>query len=107
LQEEWIASFDAEGRIPLEKEKELRKRIFYGVLSPCLFLSPNLTLPFLFLLSLLSQLTVVAQGIEPELRQEVWKYLLGYFSFNSTFAEREQLQAAKRYKKTGGEGGER
>jgi hypothetical protein len=29
------------------------------------------------------------------LRQEVWKYLLGYLTFNSTFVEREKIQMDK------------
>lgn len=63
-QEDWIASFDNEGRLSPDVARELRKRIFYG-------------------------------GIEPELRREAWKYLLGYYEFNSTFAEREQMRREK------------
>lgn len=35
---------------------------------------------------------VFAGGIEPSLRREVWKYLLGYFQFNATDIERMEHQ---------------
>ncbi|KAL2619860.1 hypothetical protein R1flu_000065 [Riccia fluitans] len=35
-------------------------------------------------------------GIEPEVRHVVWKFLLGYFRFDSTYAEREYLIAKKK-----------
>lgn len=34
-------------------------------------------------------------GVEPDLRPEVWKFLLGYFSFSSTRAERQELRERK------------
>jgi len=35
-------------------------------------------------------------GVEPDLRPELWKFLLGYYKFDSTYAEREYLVASKR-----------
>jgi len=35
-------------------------------------------------------------GIEPSLRKEVWKYLVGYYPFGSSYAEREFLLHTKR-----------
>ncbi|CAM6103717.1 unnamed protein product [Calypogeia fissa] len=35
-------------------------------------------------------------GLEPGLRPQVWKFLLGYFLFDSTYAEREVLVMQKR-----------
>jgi len=35
-------------------------------------------------------------GVEPNLRREVWKFLLGHFKFDSTYSEREALVASKR-----------
>ncbi|XP_008785780.1 TBC1 domain family member 15 [Phoenix dactylifera] len=35
-------------------------------------------------------------GVEHNLRKEVWKYLLGYHEYDSTYAEREYLAAVKR-----------
>eukprot|EP00244_Chara_vulgaris_P005353 TRINITY_DN2119_c0_g1_i3.p1 TRINITY_DN2119_c0_g1~~TRINITY_DN2119_c0_g1_i3.p1 ORF type:complete len:735 (+),score=130.92 TRINITY_DN2119_c0_g1_i3:174-2378(+) len=35
-------------------------------------------------------------GVEPSIRKEVWKFLLGHFSWDSTYVEREELQEAKR-----------
>ncbi|XP_069675162.1 TBC1 domain family member 15 isoform X2 [Periplaneta americana] len=34
-------------------------------------------------------------GVVPQLRYEVWKYLLGYFPWDSTHAERQQLRKRK------------
>ncbi|PSN55056.1 hypothetical protein C0J52_04140 [Blattella germanica] len=34
-------------------------------------------------------------GVVPQLRYEVWKYLLGYFPWDSTHAERQQLRKKK------------
>jgi hypothetical protein len=34
-------------------------------------------------------------GIFPTVRREMWKYLLGYYPWDSTFVEREQLRAAR------------
>ncbi len=38
---------------------------------------------------------VPLQGIEPRLRREVWKYLLGYFKFDVTDIERMETQRRK------------
>ncbi|ESQ43258.1 hypothetical protein EUTSA_v10012867mg [Eutrema salsugineum] len=35
-------------------------------------------------------------GIEHQLRREVWPFLLGYYAYDSTYAEREYLRAVKR-----------
>ena len=35
---------------------------------------------------------LLLQGIEPSMRREVWKYLLGYFKFNATDIERMEEQ---------------
>ena len=35
------------------------------------------------------------KGIEPSLRREVWKYLLGYFKFDATDIERMESQKTK------------
>lgn len=35
-------------------------------------------------------------GVEPNLRPELWKFLLGHYKFDSTYAEREALVALKR-----------
>ncbi|XP_062222237.1 uncharacterized protein LOC133921402 [Phragmites australis] len=35
-------------------------------------------------------------GVDPVLRKEVWKFLLGYHEYDSTYAEREYLAAMKR-----------
>ncbi len=85
-QEEWVSSFDNEGRIPGEREQEIRKRVFYGVFQEIHNVDEQYQIN-------------MAQGVEPELRQEVWKYLLGYYSFNSTFDEREALRKQKWYDK--------
>ncbi|XP_078150698.1 rabGAP/TBC domain-containing protein isoform X2 [Carex rostrata] len=34
-------------------------------------------------------------GVEPELRKEVWKFLLGFYEYHSTYAEREFLSYEK------------
>jgi hypothetical protein len=36
-------------------------------------------------------------GVEPDLRREVWKFLLGYFPWNSTSSERQALREAKSF----------
>jgi len=61
--EEWINSFDKDGRI--RNVDSLRKKIYNG-------------------------------GMEPSLRPEAWKYLLGYYPFNSTFEERELIKEQKK-----------
>lgn len=38
---------------------------------------------------LLQSLPLWSQGIADELRREVWAFLLGYYSFDSTYKERE------------------
>ncbi|CAH2070218.1 unnamed protein product [Thlaspi arvense] len=35
-------------------------------------------------------------GIEHQLRKEVWPFLLGYYAYDSTYAEREYLRSVKR-----------
>lgn len=35
-------------------------------------------------------------GVAHELRKEVWPFLLGYYDYNSTYAEREYLQSMKK-----------
>ncbi|ONK78949.1 uncharacterized protein A4U43_C01F1330 [Asparagus officinalis] len=35
-------------------------------------------------------------GVEHGLRKEIWKFLLGYYAYDSTFAEREYLAAVKK-----------
>ncbi|KAL5697933.1 hypothetical protein ACHQM5_029032 [Ranunculus cassubicifolius] len=35
-------------------------------------------------------------GLENEMRNEVWKFLLGYYDYNSTYAEREYLSSVKK-----------
>eukprot|EP01122_Echinamoeba_exundans_P008009 TRINITY_DN2576_c0_g1_i19.p1 TRINITY_DN2576_c0_g1~~TRINITY_DN2576_c0_g1_i19.p1 ORF type:complete len:639 (+),score=86.92 TRINITY_DN2576_c0_g1_i19:279-2195(+) len=35
-------------------------------------------------------------GVENSIRKECWKFLLGYYSWNTTYSEREALSAAKR-----------
>ncbi|XP_010482627.1 PREDICTED: TBC1 domain family member 15-like isoform X4 [Camelina sativa] len=35
-------------------------------------------------------------GIEHQLRREVWPFLLGYYTYDSTYAEREYLRSVKR-----------
>ncbi|KAG6551031.1 hypothetical protein Mapa_007264 [Marchantia paleacea] len=35
-------------------------------------------------------------GVEPEVRHVIWKFLLGYHQFDSTYAEREYLMALKK-----------
>ncbi|KAG7533958.1 Small G protein signaling modulator 1/2 Rab-binding domain [Arabidopsis thaliana x Arabidopsis arenosa] len=35
-------------------------------------------------------------GIEHQLRREVWPFLLGYYAYDSTYAEREYLRSVKR-----------
>ena len=35
------------------------------------------------------------QGIEPSLRSEVWKFLLGYYPWESTLVERKELRDSK------------
>jgi hypothetical protein len=35
------------------------------------------------------------QGVEPDLRYEVWKFLLGYFPWNSSHADRQELRTQK------------
>ena len=39
---------------------------------------------------------VFHSGIEPGLRREAWKFLLGFYSFDSTFTQRAALRADKR-----------
>lgn len=39
---------------------------------------------------------VFSSGIEPSLRQKAWKYLLGFYPFDSTRAERRSLRAKRR-----------
>ncbi len=60
----WIAAFDNEGRIPATQQSLLKNLAFTG-------------------------------GIFPTVRREMWKYLLGYYPWDSTFSEREQLRAAR------------
>ena len=38
---------------------------------------------------------VFSSGIEPSLRQLAWKFLLGFYPYDSTTAEREALLVAK------------
>lgn len=46
--------------------------------------------------SLLVRITVLfAQGVVPNLRNEVWKFLLGYFPWDSTRADRQKLRKQK------------
>ncbi|KAK6941686.1 Rab-GTPase-TBC domain [Dillenia turbinata] len=70
--EEWATFLDSEGRIM--DSKALRKKIFYG-------------------------------GVQYRLRKEVgmlypanqvWKFLLGYHAYDSTYAEREYLKSIKK-----------
>ncbi|KAH0451752.1 hypothetical protein IEQ34_019051 [Dendrobium chrysotoxum] len=35
-------------------------------------------------------------GLEHELRKEVWKFLLGYYEYESTYAEREYLESVRK-----------
>ena len=37
------------------------------------------------------------QGLEPELRQEVWKFLLGYYDYKATDSERTVHRQQKVY----------
>lgn len=37
-----------------------------------------------------------AQGMDPQLRRDVWKYLLNYVPFHATHAERDHIMATKR-----------
>lgn len=37
----------------------------------------------------------ISQGIVPALRKEVWKYLLGFYPWNSTAKEREDIVRKK------------
>ena len=39
---------------------------------------------------------VFSSGIEPSLRQTAWKFLLGFYSYDSTLAERRAQLASKR-----------
>ncbi len=39
---------------------------------------------------------VFSSGIEPSLRQKAWKFLLGFYPYNSTLAERSALCKAKK-----------
>jgi hypothetical protein len=39
---------------------------------------------------------VFSGGVDPSLRSEVWKYLLGYFPFETTFLEREVIRKERR-----------
>jgi len=39
---------------------------------------------------------VFSNGIEPSLRQTAWKFLLGFYSYDSTLAERRAQLASKR-----------
>ena len=44
---------------------------------------------------------VFISGIEPGLRKEAWKFLLGFYEFNSTAKQREELRCKRlaEYKK--------
>lgn len=42
-------------------------------------------------------LLVCVQGIEPEIRPEVWKFLLGLYPCDSTTEERERIRSEKVY----------
>ena len=37
-----------------------------------------------------------SQGMDPQLRRDVWKYLLNYVPFHATHAERDHIMATKR-----------
>lgn len=37
------------------------------------------------------------QGIKPSLRKEVWKFLLGFYPWNSTTKEREDILRVNTY----------
>ncbi len=37
-----------------------------------------------------------SQGIDPSIRSEVWKFLLGYYPWSSSLVERKELRDAKK-----------
>jgi hypothetical protein len=37
------------------------------------------------------------QGVSPELRPQVWKFLLNYYPYSSTAEERKQIDKDRRY----------
>lgn len=37
-----------------------------------------------------------SQGMDPQLRRDVWKYLLNYVPFHANHAERDHIMATKR-----------
>lgn len=39
---------------------------------------------------------VFSSGIEPSLRQKAWKYLLGFYAYDSTRADRRTLRRKKK-----------
>lgn len=79
---EWLTYIDDEGRI--ENSKEIRRKIFAGVIWTSSVPSTIWKVIRMFL-----------QGIEPSLRSEVWKFLLGYYPWESTLVERKELRDSK------------
>ena len=107
---EWESYRDFDGRISEENERKFRVRVFSGVSergrvwtcdSPstdtcrmCLrCIGSRVTHLYRMLSS--SLLPPLPQGIAPELRRELWKYLLGYHRFGDTDLERMTERMAR------------
>jgi len=85
--ERWYAYFDQEGRI--NDVDGLKKEIFLGVRVSSNAFVLFVFLTFFFFLPFL-------QGVYPDIRVTVWKFLLCVFPFDSTEAEREFLREERR-----------
>ena len=91
--DEWLQAIDAEGHV--HDQPKLRRTIFYGVRTRGPF---RLRRELGLTRGPLAPIAAAGrQGIVPELRREVWKYLLGYVPFHATHAERTKLLAVRRY----------
>lgn len=90
----WEEFLDSEGRV--KNPEKIKELVFRGVRPETgrtlhlLFVSLNLG-HILFCFVLLSLL----QGIAPSLRKEVWKFLLGFYPWNSTMKERDDILRLK------------
>lgn len=76
--EEWICFFDQTGKISESNVLTIRNKIFSGVLTHCIY-------------------NLVFKGICADIRQEVWKFLLDYYPWNSTAEDRQAIRERKTY----------
>jgi len=84
--EEWYAAFDEEGRI--KDPTQIKNRIFKGVRLDNISTGHAHT-KHVFIRKL--------QGCDPSIRNEAWKFLLGYYPWTSTAKERADIREAKAF----------